>query len=180
MARSILDINYRFRLFNKHVRSGDLSLIFLEWPRSPRDFRCSVSQPNCADFISPFLKFLKYLNFSFSFHFLKWNQPQIHWIMKVINGRIPLLHLCVKGGGGYMHIDSAHYPCLYLPNDLLAVMSYFAHVYTLFFSDKAGGHCIGVVHGERKGQNIWRRFWKASTPMRTFLALIHGECLTWI
>ena len=74
--------------------------------------------------------------------------------------------VCKGGGGGasvcvcggYMHIDSAHYPCLYLPNGvsehLLAVMSYFAHVYTLFFSDKAGGgggHCIRVVHEERGG-----------------------------
>ena len=161
-------------------------MIFLEWLRS-RDFQCSISEPNCADFISQFLKYLKYLIISFSFHFLKWNQPQIHWIMELINGRIPLLHLCVRGGGGqvcvcggYMHIDSAHYPCLYLPNGvsehLLAVMSYFAHVYTLFFSDKAGGGGGGIVLGwcmtrEREGQNIWRRFWKASIPMRTFLCI---------
>ena len=137
-----------------------------------------------------YLKYLKYLNISFSFHFLKWNQAQIHWIMELINGRIPLLHLCVKRGGGgkwvgYMHINSAHYPCLYLPNGvsehLLAVMSYFAHVYTLFFLWQGWGALYwGGAWGERGGQNIWRRFWKASTPMRTFLALIHGECLTWI
>ena len=146
------------------------SLIFLEWLRSPRDFQCSISGPNCADFISQFLKYLKYLNISFSFHFLKWNQPQIHWIMELINGRIPLLHLCVKGwvgasvcvgGGGYMHIDSAHYPCLYLPNGvsehLLAVMSYFAHVYTLFFSDKAwgGGIVLGwCMRREREAEHL--------------------------
>ena len=55
--------------------------------------------------------------------------------MELINGHTPLLYLCVReegggqagGGGMYMHIDSAHYPCLYLPNGvsehLLAVLN---------------------------------------------------------
>ena len=138
------------------------SLIFLEWLRSPQDFWCSVSEPNCADFISQFLKYLKYLNISFSFHLLKWNQPQIHWIMELINGRIPLMHLCVKGGGQggvcvwegggvYAHwfftlsllvLTKWSFRTPLGSNEWLCPCLYFIFLWQGW----GGGHCIGVIN----------------------------------